>query len=264
MNDRVSITVTDQIADVRLTRGDKMNAIDPAMFEGIGAAIDWLAGVARRALRRAVGRGPGVLRRARHGEHGGGRLGAVVARSQRTGRDPAAACHLGLAQPADAGDRRGPRRRVRRRVPDHVGRRHPHRRAGHALRDPRSCIGGWCPTWRASRCGGRWCATMCCASWSIPRANSMRPRRWRMASSPASPTIRMPRRWRWRATIAGRSPHAIRGAKRLLQHGARRRSARDARGRDRGADQGDRQAQHDGGGRRQHGQAPRPCSGSND
>ena len=43
MSDRVSITVTDQIADVRLTRGDKMNAIDPAMFEGIGATIDALA-----------------------------------------------------------------------------------------------------------------------------------------------------------------------------------------------------------------------------
>ena len=42
MNDRVSVTVTDHIADVRLTRADKMNAIDPAMFEGIGAAIDAL------------------------------------------------------------------------------------------------------------------------------------------------------------------------------------------------------------------------------
>ncbi len=41
--DRVSITVTDQIADVRLTRADKMNAIDPAMFAAIGAAIDGLA-----------------------------------------------------------------------------------------------------------------------------------------------------------------------------------------------------------------------------
>jgi enoyl-CoA hydratase/carnithine racemase len=41
--DRVSITVSDQIADVRLTRADKMNAIDPAMFEGLGAAIDSLA-----------------------------------------------------------------------------------------------------------------------------------------------------------------------------------------------------------------------------
>ncbi len=44
MNHRVSITVSDQIADVRLTRADKMNAIDPAMFVGIGEAIDSLAG----------------------------------------------------------------------------------------------------------------------------------------------------------------------------------------------------------------------------
>lgn len=43
MSERVSITIDDHIADVRLTRGDKMNAIDPAMFEGIGAAIDQLA-----------------------------------------------------------------------------------------------------------------------------------------------------------------------------------------------------------------------------
>ena len=43
MNNRVSITVTDQIADVRLTRADKMNAIDPVMFTDIGAAIDSLA-----------------------------------------------------------------------------------------------------------------------------------------------------------------------------------------------------------------------------
>jgi len=42
MTDRVSITVVDQIADVRLTRADKMNAIDPAMFTDIGAAIDSL------------------------------------------------------------------------------------------------------------------------------------------------------------------------------------------------------------------------------
>ncbi len=43
MNDRVSTSIADGIADVRLTRADKMNAIDPAMFEGIGAAIDALA-----------------------------------------------------------------------------------------------------------------------------------------------------------------------------------------------------------------------------
>jgi len=44
MNDRVTITIAGQIADVRLARADKMNAIDPAMFAGIGAAIDSLAG----------------------------------------------------------------------------------------------------------------------------------------------------------------------------------------------------------------------------
>jgi enoyl-CoA hydratase/carnithine racemase len=43
MSDRVAITVADQIADVRLTRADKMNALDPAMFTAIGEAIDSLA-----------------------------------------------------------------------------------------------------------------------------------------------------------------------------------------------------------------------------
>jgi len=39
MNDRVTITVADHIADVRLNRPDKMNALDPAMFDGIVAAL---------------------------------------------------------------------------------------------------------------------------------------------------------------------------------------------------------------------------------
>lgn len=39
---RVAITIDGGIADVRLTRADKMNALDPAMFDGIIAAIDWL------------------------------------------------------------------------------------------------------------------------------------------------------------------------------------------------------------------------------
>ena len=43
MTDRVTTTITNQIADVRLNRADKMNAIDPAMFTEIGAAIDALA-----------------------------------------------------------------------------------------------------------------------------------------------------------------------------------------------------------------------------
>ena len=43
MNDRVSITVADHIADVRLTRADKMNALDPAMFQEIIAAGEQLS-----------------------------------------------------------------------------------------------------------------------------------------------------------------------------------------------------------------------------
>ena len=43
MTDRVTTVIAGGVADVRLSRPDKMNALDPAMFEGIGAAIDALA-----------------------------------------------------------------------------------------------------------------------------------------------------------------------------------------------------------------------------
>jgi enoyl-CoA hydratase/carnithine racemase len=57
MNDRVSITVENHIADVRLTRSDKMNALDPAMFQGIIAAGEELA--AMKAVRAVVLSGEG-------------------------------------------------------------------------------------------------------------------------------------------------------------------------------------------------------------
>jgi enoyl-CoA hydratase/carnithine racemase len=38
MNDRVTISIEDGVADVRLSRPDKMNALDNAMFEGLVAA----------------------------------------------------------------------------------------------------------------------------------------------------------------------------------------------------------------------------------
>ena len=44
MKDRVSITVTDGVADVRMIRADKMNALDEAMFEGLIEAGDTLRG----------------------------------------------------------------------------------------------------------------------------------------------------------------------------------------------------------------------------
>jgi enoyl-CoA hydratase/carnithine racemase len=54
---RVTVAVADGIADVRLARPDKMNALDPAMFVSIGAAIDALA--ARRDVRCVVLSGEG-------------------------------------------------------------------------------------------------------------------------------------------------------------------------------------------------------------
>ena len=57
MKDRVSIELSDGVADVRLIRADKMNALDPAMFEGIIAAGAELASM--KALRAVVLSGEG-------------------------------------------------------------------------------------------------------------------------------------------------------------------------------------------------------------
>ena len=57
MKDRVSIDFKEGVADVRLIRADKMNALDPAMFEGIIAAGAELA--AMKGLRAVVLSGEG-------------------------------------------------------------------------------------------------------------------------------------------------------------------------------------------------------------
>lgn len=54
---RVKIELTDGIADVRLARPDKMNALDAAMFEALSEAIDRLAATA--GLRAVVLSGEG-------------------------------------------------------------------------------------------------------------------------------------------------------------------------------------------------------------
>ena len=38
MNDRVSIIITDGVADVRMTRADKLNALDGKMFLALADA----------------------------------------------------------------------------------------------------------------------------------------------------------------------------------------------------------------------------------
>lgn len=57
MNERVSIKVENYVADVRLTRADKMNALDPAMFQGIITAGEELA--AMQGVRAVVLSGEG-------------------------------------------------------------------------------------------------------------------------------------------------------------------------------------------------------------
>ncbi|MFM9829810.1 MAG: crotonase/enoyl-CoA hydratase family protein [Sphingomonas sp.] len=46
MNDRVRIELADHVADVKLIRSDKMNALDPAMFQAIIDAIEEVRGMA--------------------------------------------------------------------------------------------------------------------------------------------------------------------------------------------------------------------------
>ena len=57
MNDRVTVTLEGGVADVRLTRPDKMNALDNAMFESLVAAGERLMG--DKAVRAVVLSGEG-------------------------------------------------------------------------------------------------------------------------------------------------------------------------------------------------------------
>ena len=57
MESRVSITIAAGVADVRLVRADKMNALDAEMFEALVAATDRLA--KEKGLRAVVLSGEG-------------------------------------------------------------------------------------------------------------------------------------------------------------------------------------------------------------
>ena len=59
MSDRVAITITNGIADVRLNRPDKLNALDGAMFQGIVDAGESLKGDARVRVVVLSGEGRG-------------------------------------------------------------------------------------------------------------------------------------------------------------------------------------------------------------
>ena len=134
MEERVSISIADGIADVRLVRADKMNALDAAMFEALVAATERLAqekGVRAVVLSgegRAFCAGLDMGRFAAMKESGGnGIAGRRKARPDRAHPRPGefpAAGGVGLAAASGAGDRRDPGRGVRRRLPARARRRH--------------------------------------------------------------------------------------------------------------------------------------------
>lgn len=57
MNDRVKLEIEDGVAEVRLARPDKLNALDPAMFDALAETIERLAG--EREVRAVVLAGEG-------------------------------------------------------------------------------------------------------------------------------------------------------------------------------------------------------------
>jgi enoyl-CoA hydratase/carnithine racemase len=57
MDDRVRVTISDGVADVRLVRADKMNALDAAMFQALVATSGRLAH--EKGLRAVVLSGEG-------------------------------------------------------------------------------------------------------------------------------------------------------------------------------------------------------------
>ena len=136
---RVSVTITDGVADVRLTRPEKRNALDGAMFAGLVAAGERLK--AEPGVRAVVlsGEGPDFC--------AGLDFGCVPGHARRrAAQRPASTCRRAAARPEAAGPARrvrldrgpgpGHRRRDRerpgRRAADRARRRHPHRRPGRA------------------------------------------------------------------------------------------------------------------------------------
>ena len=143
MQDRITVEVQNGVADVRLVRVDKMNALDDAMFAALietGERLKTEAGV-RAVVLSGEGRAfCAGLDMGNFGAHGLGRAGAAsrrpAAAADRRRARPAAptapsSCD-GLARDPRAGDRRGARRGVRRRLPAGAGRRHAVRRARRA------------------------------------------------------------------------------------------------------------------------------------
>lgn len=94
-SDRIRVTMTDGVADVRLVRGDKMNALDFAMFDALTSTCDRLK--SEKGLRAVVlsgegrafcaGLDTGRFSTMSEGK-GSGRLGSLATRTRGLVNDP--------------------------------------------------------------------------------------------------------------------------------------------------------------------------------
>ena len=225
--DRVSITITDGIADVRMTRADKRNALDNAMFSALAeagerlktepgvrvvvlsgegssfcAGLDFATMSAARRWRRAA-------RRAPSGNPGEMKEGRITHLGQQV-------CWVWQEVPG-AGHRRGARPRARRRHPDRARRRHPHRAPRHADERPRGALGPRARHDRhvdavAARRAPTWPRSSCFTArvFDGREAQAARPGHQAVSETPYDDAMALARE------IAGRSPDAVRAAKALL------------------------------------------------
>ena len=131
--ERVRIDTADGVASVRMTRGEKHNGLDWAMFEALNAALDELDGAEDLARRGPLRRGPELLRGAGRQElHVGRGWGPVrqdLGRGIGLAGQPRPARRVRLARARGARDRRPAGQLPRRRAPDRARRRHQGRGA---------------------------------------------------------------------------------------------------------------------------------------
>ena len=162
MNDRVTVDIQGGVADVRLVRADKMNALDNAMFAALietGERLKGETGVRAvvlsgegRAFCAGLDMGNFAAMASGDRSAAAARRGALVTPKRTAGGvEPGPARGDGLARDPRAGDRGGARRGLRRRLPARARRRHALRRRRRASCRCWRSSGAWSPTWPA------WC-----------------------------------------------------------------------------------------------------------
>ncbi len=164
MKDRVSITMLEGgIADVRLIRSDKMNALDPAMFAGIAEAIAVLEKTA--GLRVVILSGEGRAFCA------GLDMASMLGEGQAMTLVRAVTATPICRNMLPGGGERCPSRSSRRRMESRLAEASSSSQGQTSASPiPKRAVQSWSsngdlsPTWRAFPYGEQWCAMMYCVN----------------------------------------------------------------------------------------------------